>query len=174
MRGNRGRRHKQASRLRSIPARAGEPGLGTPAAARMRVYPRACGGTRASRLPLPSCRGLSPRVRGNPNSAGQTVARIGSIPARAGEPPCRSPCKPLREVYPRACGGTRSNAPTWIVGCGLSPRVRGNPQGSSPPAWCVRSIPARAGEPLHNPIRFHLAQVYPRACGGTQIAGRRS
>ena len=51
------------------------------------LYPRACGGT-YSRPPGEAREaGLSPRVRGNHNPPPSVPASIGSIPARAGEPP---------------------------------------------------------------------------------------
>ena len=50
-------------------------------------------------------------------------------------------------VYPRVCGGTQSLIFGWIVGVGLSPRVRGNPSGPVDRAVELRSIPACAGEP---------------------------
>ena len=54
---------------RSIPACAGEP---SPSRARKRpvsVYPRVCGGTWIARMLTACRRGLSPRVRGNPQDA---------------------------------------------------------------------------------------------------------
>ena len=50
---------------------------------------------------------------------------------------------------------------------GLSPRVRGNPRHRQPPRLSIRSIPARAGEPVGPLADFHANRVYPRACGGT-------
>ena len=74
---------------RSIPARAGEPG-GPRLTPRMTwVYPRACGGTRIAEIQKVLGHGLSPRVRGNRPGAQPYHPPVGSIPARAGEPPCR-------------------------------------------------------------------------------------
>ena len=52
-------------------------------------------------------RGLSPPVRGNPRGCQGFDARVGSIPACAGEPAVRQPEPILNPVYPRLCGGTR-------------------------------------------------------------------
>ena len=54
--------------------------------------------------------GLSPRVRGNPIANMVEGNFDGSIPACAGEPSRR--LEPSRQgwVYPRVCGGTRSQA----------------------------------------------------------------
>ena len=69
------------------------------------VYPRACGGTESGHIEKSVGPGLSPRVRGNPD-AFALASRLGSIPARAGEPPSRIPRYQSGKVYPRACGGT--------------------------------------------------------------------
>ena len=133
----------------SIPARAGEPGGHCASCNSDTVYPRACGGTPSSRVIRWFSFGLSPRVRGNLNEWNDGDVAIGSIPARAGEPaPTLGPRMP-QEVYPRACGGTFLNGSSMIPCSGLSPRVRGNPDGSSIMRKYSRSrsIPARAGEP---------------------------
>ena len=91
----------------SIPAGAGEPfGVGIPMPVKT-VYPRGCGGTLLPRWQGTSSKGLSPRVRGNPeaksnirhgheglsprvrgnhNLVGVSLGNRGSIPAGAGEP----------------------------------------------------------------------------------------
>ena len=135
-------------------------------AGQLQVYPRACGGTGDrgfyQGIPVglsPRVRGnhpddataavdkdgLSPRVRGNPRlpDSAMTLDRLGSIPARAGEPQESKEVDPLFKVYPRACGGTSGLTDEQSTGLGLSPRVRGN--------QCQPAGPA----------------VYPRACGGT-------
>ena len=152
-----------------------------------RVYPRECGGTRASVFPTPCVRGLSPRVRGNPGSEGRGGVPAGSIPASAGEPRKRGPRRRSRRVYPRECGGTLLGRLGIINNLGLSPRVRGNhglrrafdqPRGSIPRVrgnpvlgrslrGCGGSIPASAGEPAPARPTTRQARVYPRECGGT-------
>ena len=131
------------------------------------VYPRACGGT-ASWLPDWRRRGgLSPRVRGNPTCRAIWKTRSRSIPARAGEPHLRHRRGRGAQVYPRACGGTRtiySRPGAWT---GLSPRVRGNPGFPLHDAGIDGSIPARAGEPDAESGTRTVLTVYPRACGGT-------
>ena len=54
---------------------------------------------------------------------------------------------------------------------GLSPRVRGNRDFGLSPTVYVRSIPARAGEPIAASISISSWAVYPRACGGTISIG---
>ena len=72
--------------LRSIPARAGEPRFFSPCDRSGEVYPRTCGGTMRAKTPEHVAEGLSPHVRGNPPDGRTTLAGLGSIPARAGEP----------------------------------------------------------------------------------------
>ena len=113
----------------SIPAHAGEPRRGGSSDASLRVYPRACGGTRWTRMARTSGWGLSPRMRGNRGHPWVQTVFLGSIPAHAGEPPQQQTKATMRSV-------------------GLSPRMRGN-------LWCNSgngrtrsgSIPAHAGEP---------------------------
>ena len=73
--------------VRSIPACAGEPLPEVEGEADTRVYPRVCGGTWRPRPASAAYIGLSPRVRGNRQSAPSTLLPQGSIPACAGEPP---------------------------------------------------------------------------------------
>ena len=154
---------------RSIPACAGEPGLGWAEGIEPTVYPRVCGGTpirsMASMLPI----GLSPRVRGNRRNSVRRRRVPRSIPACAGEPG-RSPAgRGRRGVYPRVCGGTWTPRPPPPISPGLSPRVRGNhasPQGRS---MIMGSIPACAGEPIALGSLAAFYPVYPRVCGGTRL-----
>ena len=96
-------------RSRSIPACAGEPGTDFQSELEPAVYPRVCGGTDFPSFPSPRRKGLSPRVRGNPDSCYRAVVAGRSIPACAGEPPngCVRPATGW--VYPRVCGGTPSS-----------------------------------------------------------------
>ena len=167
VRGNRVGMARPIRRAGSIPARAGEPMLASYVTAGGTVYPRACGGTRSESCYSRLRRGLSLRVRGNPTRrmAGRRSSR--SIPARAGEPARTARYAEWRRVYPRACGGTVSEALAVERRDGLSPRVRGNQRFVAVGRFAVRSIPARAGEPPeYNPGDWQC-RVYPRACGGT-------
>ena len=70
----------------SIPARAGEPWHSMRHQDDQGVYPRACGGTQRPPAPVVVDEGLSPRVRGNRLGRIVPFDKLGSIPARAGEP----------------------------------------------------------------------------------------
>ena len=111
------------------------------------VYPRACGETVSSSTILSPCRGLSPRLRGNPARSAIRYSMGGSIPAPAGKPGRNRLRHPEPEVYPRACGETVCRRDRRCPLHGLSPRLRGNPSGQSP--------------------SVQTGMVYPRACGET-------
>ena len=114
---------------------------------RHRAYPRCAGsiparaGERCRRCKPATWLGLSPRVRGNsrtaryahpvyPRACGGTPSGLarGHIPARAGEPRRRRPTFPTPKVYVRGRVGSNRRRPRAAGG--------------------LRSIPARAGEPL--------------------------
>ena len=138
-----------------------------------RVYPRVCGGTARRRAANRWAKGLSPRVRGNPQRISTQNSRVGSIPACAGEPAPPELIAGGQRVYPRVCGGTGiiSYCMTWNRG--LSPRVRGNPRIFSAALRFWRSIPACAGEPRPTWWAARPIKVYPRVCGGTDAKMRR-
>ena len=151
----------------SIPACAGEPPLSRRDHGKVEVYPRVCGGT-APRVYDPlNDSGLSPRVRGNPPTPTPPIRPPGSIPACAGEPAILFLHRPIIQVYPRVCGGTRRHQPPIFAGKGLSPRVRGNLMRTARPFFTLRSIPACAGEPTSSVKSQVNDMVYPRVCGGT-------
>ena len=158
----------------SIPACAGEPGRRHPATGSAEVYPRVCGGTRASAPCWARCRRLSPRVRGNPRDANGATSAWGSIPACAGEPAARRYGNGGCRVYPRVCGGTGAKPMVRPPFKGLSPRVRGNHARGRAGAGAAGSIPACAGEPPLQPGANLISGVYPRVCGGTGTAAASS
>ena len=175
--------------IRSIPACAGEPRWSGSGRTLPRVYPRVCGGTYTAMNGNVNVKGLSPRVRGNPETramrqtgiglsprvrgnparAGCSAGSQGSIPACAGEPGITG-AKPRRSsVYPRVCGGTGRKFVGGGCLCGLSPRVRGNHEISRRHAVSKGSIPACAGEPGRGTSISTAAGVYPRVCGGSEF-----
>ena len=156
--------------VRSIPACAGEPGSSISSSGVAAVYPRVCGGTKASLAAVPAGLGLSPRVRGNPIVVVQGLVDVRSIPACAGEPSQDVSRRGDAEVYPRVCGGTYVRRVSARFVQGLSPRVRGNQLVSVGAAEIRRSIPACAGEPQRLSASGQRLWVYPRVCGGTGIS----
>ena len=106
MRGHRSGEFHADANAGSIPADAGAPATTSPSWTNTKVYPRGCGGTSAFCSPLPSGRGLSPRMRGHPNRDPAKYLWNGSIPADAGAPKCSPRKAQSPQVYPRGCGGT--------------------------------------------------------------------
>ena len=172
VRGNRRRAANSGRRRGSIPACAGEPIPFRTSSTRLWVYPRVCGGTGSFVMFRRLGRGLSPRVRGNPERRPGAAAGAGSIPACAGEPRSSPRHRSPKRVYPRVCGGTANKGFEFLNDTGLSPRVRGNPRGSAGRRPARRSIPACAGEPLAASICLVQPRVYPRVCGGTPLSWR--
>ena len=169
VRGNRGPPGHRYGGNRSIPACAGEPTRLNGLKHQRPVYPRVCGGTFVSACNPAPMYGLSPRVRGNPVSAGCHRHSGRSIPACAGEPARRAHPRPALWVYPRVCGGTGSSLAARSASSGLSPRVRGNHLRGVTWSTGNRSIPACAGEPLTLMNGPPVTKVYPRVCGGTAM-----
>ena len=156
----------------SIPACAGEPSTMPVARGFCQVYPRVCGGTLATLGQSVTPPGLSPRVRGNQHDPVRGDRTGGSIPACAGEPRSISGRTVCWRVYPRVCGGTQPPPVGLTREPGLSPRVRGNPAPRAPRCHRCGSIPACAGEPSCAPCGAAARAVYPRVCGGTNVAPR--
>ena len=147
VRGNPPVQYPKVVAFRSIPACAGEPCHGTGGVSFRTVYPRVCGGTVQGCVVHIVNRGLSPRVRGNPQIRHPALRHFRSIPACAGEPSIDAISGLTGTVYPRVCGGTVSNSPCLGMMVGLSPRVRGNPRTRCSDERLYGSIPACAGEP---------------------------
>ena len=91
-----------------------------------------------------------PRKPGIPLGHGLEVDQLGSIPACA--------------------GGTACQGELFLVQWCLSPRVRGNRLAHARFGVGVGSIPACAGEPATCWALLGRCRVYPRVCGGTDVA----
>ena len=172
VRGKPPHRRRPGAGAGSIPACAGETGVGDSLAHSAQVYPRVCGGNggECGACQLPP--GLSPRVRGKPGSQSPRFSALGSIPACAGETTAspRGGCGAM--VYPRVCGGNTTSS-GWKSGrVGLSPRVRGKPPRVGGGPGAPGSIPACAGETLSQFAKFPKIRVYPRVCGGNRWTPR--
>ena len=68
------------------------------------------------------------------------------------------------------CGGTHFSPPRITPLRGLSPRVRGNLSDYLLQNGVIGSIPACAGEPQRRTGQSPEGSVYPRVCGGTDVA----
>ena len=151
----------------SIPARAGEPQPRLGRCGSRWVYPRTGGGTDYGSLMNELGQGLSPHGRGNRGARNRGRRRVGSIPARAGEPSSRRSLDRHRGVYPRTGGGTAIYCVECVYFRGLSPHGRGNLERAGQDRDPPGSIPARAGEPGSVRDAPGREEVYPRTGGGT-------
>ena len=131
------------------------------------VYPRVCGGSVYDEGATAWMEGLSPRVRGKRRPAAELTKLTRSIPACAGEAVRGASPAQRGKVYPRVCGGSGLARLIRTWNCGLSPRVRGKPDGGTVRWPLVWSIPACAGEAVAHRLRREVARVYPRVCGGS-------
>ena len=155
----------------SIPARAGNPHPSPFRFAFSKVHPRACGESPPADGNAPLSGGPSPRVRGIPGPGPSPQPPPGSIPARAGNPPCISGALHAIRVHPRACGESAARDLAARSVAGPSPRVRGILRVAEPPDRAARSIPARAGNPTGARTAASNLRVHPRACGESLSAG---
>ena len=117
----------QGSFPRTIPAHAGKPLRRGSRTWPSWDYPRACGETGAQSHESTDERGLSPRMRGNRAAECPQCAAVGTIPAHAGKPARNAMAFASQRDYPRACGETTLQSPSYYAAQGLSPRMRGNP-----------------------------------------------
>ncbi len=125
VRGKRRKWRRGLSDNGSIPACAGETSTALPAQMWTRVYPRLCGGNIDAYFAGKTLLGLSPLVRGKLPGLDFWIMGFGSIPACAGETcELRHQCV-FTGVYPRLCGGNKSDVKAKTSGEGLSPLVRG-------------------------------------------------
>ena len=129
--------------LGSIPAGAGEPTQSTRLASRSPVglSPRVRGNPNSTLTQRPLNAGLSPRVRGNRLVAACPLTVRGLSPRVRGNQPIAQ-SQAFKGLSPRVRGNRGTPGETLA---GLSPRVRGNLKRD--PICLCGSIPAGAGEP---------------------------
>ena len=152
-----------------IPADAGEPNRVMTSPDGITAYPRGRGGAIARRTYFSQIQGLSPRTRGSLPDHPGFAARVGPIPADAGEPWTGACAANPSRAYPRGRGGAVS-AGLLPGGCaGLSPRTRGSLDAQNAPAVARGPIPADAGEPPWLRCLPRTRRAYPRGRGGAPI-----
>ncbi len=105
-RGNLCRRGGVVGQAGSIPAHAGQPPGTSRFTIAIRVHPRSRGATSVKGTQSREPMGPSPLTRGNLNAQHHLGEALGSIPAHAGQPSCRSAVMPWSPVHPRSRGAT--------------------------------------------------------------------
>ena len=156
---------KAGSRIRFIPACAGNGLLTQQLNMPTPVHPRVCG-ERGTLAPLAG-RGVgsSPRVRGTGHSRARHAGSGRFIPACAGNG--KGPMLSIKchAVHPRVCGERDRRGCQRHGGGGSSPRVRGTvgpPHGAH---LALRFIPACAGNGYVLVVVCTAITVHPRVCG---------
>ena len=133
------------SRLRFIPACAGNRQRDLRRRSPPPVHPRVCGEQRRPHNKRTGRDGSSPRVRGTGQGALSGEDRVRFIPACAGNRACTSVLRRPEAVHPRVCGEQFSAGLQTHVCVGSSPRVRGTDRGEPHEIPSTRFIPACAG-----------------------------
>ena len=134
-----------ASRLRFIPACAGNGALRPVPRASVSVHPRVCGERASVFMMFFSLQRFIPACAGN-----------GCAPARL---------LSARAVHPRVCGERASSSMPGAWPCGSSPRVRGTARCVRAPPLRGRFIPACAGNGVARGQDVFVLPVHPRVCG---------
>ena len=153
------------TRMRIIPARAGQTARSRCRCRTARDHPRACGANGHGQHVTVDVRGSSPRVRGKLRRppAKTPVTRI--IPARAGQTGSSRPPWSAPSDHPRACGANKGSQDGFAQLFGSSPRVRGKRTAKTGQHATKRIIPARAGQTRYFQQRRFRRPDHPRACG---------
>ncbi len=165
VRGTQAEEPRKESRIRFIPACAGnasQPPLilhDTP------VHPRVCGERFVSLSDAAAAFGSSPRVRGTPFRTSSQLVAERFIPACAGNALSPAATGALPPVHPRVCGERAGSVYVSLFARGSSPRVRGTPYTSGCPQRSQRFIPACAGNAPLACWLSNLTSVHPRVCG---------
>ena len=134
-----------SSKIRFIPARAGNTATFTRANAIAAVHPRSRGEHRTLRVPRWLLHGSSPLARGTLGREHPPFDEWRFIPARAGNTPISHARSYAQSVHPRSRGEHRSKETKHSESIGSSPLARGTRSCSRSSTVISRFIPARAG-----------------------------
>ena len=104
-------------------------------------------------------------MRGTPDLLQIACARIGIIPAHAGNTSTSKTSETLSRDHPRACGEHRPQPVDRIARLGSSPRMRGTPNLSKICSTKIGIIPAHAGNTKRARWKSSTVGDHPRACG---------
>ena len=133
------------TRIRFIPACAGNRSLRSSINDSLSVHPRVCGEQPPNGIGCPANRGSSPRVRGTDFTGAQRLVENRFIPACAGNSQKENTSRRARSVHPRVCGEQRKDTGVMLHCGGSSPRVRGTAEKQASFSLGSRFIPACAG-----------------------------
>ena len=153
------------SRVRLIPARAGNTVEEAEQVGGEAAHPRSRGEHILRVISLIAVLGSSPLARGTRRSSASTTRQSRLIPARAGNTCCRVQRRRPAAAHPRSRGEHRGRGYPPGPVCGSSPLARGTPHQGQGNRRRMRLIPARAG---NTPVHRHLTSLvsaHPRSRG---------
>ena len=153
------------SRMRFIPALAGNMPPLPDACSSSSVHPRACGEHHSPIRRTPQNIGSSPRLRGTYILSLSFLNSLRFIPALAGNMKGTAYCLQTHPVHPRACGEHYCIGASASIFAGSSPRLRGTFGAVCLDLLQPRFIPALAGNMLAWGQFRSCQPVHPRACG---------
>ena len=153
------------TRLRFIPARAGNRRRPWCLSGSRSVHPRSCGEQNSRKVFVVNKFGSSPLVRGTAARGFLALRSLRFIPARAGNSCGARRCRRAFPVHPRSCGEQPTIPASRTAMAGSSPLVRGTGLRGPGLIQDRRFIPARAGNRCSSPSRFASQKVHPRSCG---------
>ena len=157
------------ARIRLIPASAGQTRSLRLWWMWLTAHPRECGADLLPQHLLRLLKGSSPRVRGRRDCRRRHRARIGLIPASAGQTHHHLSTVGRNTAHPRECGADRGAFSPRISSVGSSPRVRGRRRGCNDHDPAGGLIPASAGQ-TRTRARSQPGQgAHPRECGADRL-----
>ena len=165
VRGTQPRPVPRQTRIRFIPACAGNTVGGRLEICADAVHPRVCGEHPHARHSVTRTLGSSPRVRGTHYNGYALYASMRFIPACAGNTWAPTGAIGWSAVHPRVCGEHHGGLATISAASGSSPRVRGTLDRMQRKHQFFRFIPACAG---NTAVTFEFCppnSVHPRVCG---------
>ena len=154
---------------RIIPAHAGQTRSNSILHRVKTDHPRACGANITEEKSRKGYRGSSPRMRGKPASASESLRLTRIIPAHAGQTHGSCRCRLRSSDHPRACGANAKQAMEGDELTGSSPRMRGKRAGTDGISAAHRIIPAHAGQTETRRRRPRHTADHPRACGANLV-----
>ncbi len=154
----------------AIPAYAGETPIRPPSRLIVEGHPRVRGGNGFAWGRQVLQQGPSPRTRGKRQRDAQDHARLGAIPAYAGETARAWAERSRSRGHPRVRGGNLCLQIPADEGQGPSPRTRGKHGHGGRRRRRRGAIPAYAGETHRQSSDAHLQRGHPRVRGGNSTA----
>ena len=158
-------RGRAATRLRLIPARAGNTLRQPCTTCAYPAHPRSRGEHTNLFLPLSFLLGSSPLARGTRNQRVGLAVPARLIPARAGNTPQSAAQYQASVAHPRSRGEHTAPMNVWDGFRGSSPLARGTHFDEIIAVASVRLIPARAGNTKMLPIAPQPPAAHPRSRG---------